>query len=300
MLLRIGTRFSTLSRKQTELVVESLKTVEENLEVEIIPIITKADQILDKTLHQIGGKGLFLKELEYALLENKIDIAVHSLKDVPGKIEDNFIIASVLERGDPRDVLISKEKFLLDNFSDIPKYHSIATSSVRRKLIIQNLRPDIEVKFIRGSVERRLERLICENFDSLILSRVVLDRLDLDAKDLNYYNLAIEEFLPSAGQGTIAIEVLKNNVEIINLCKKINNLSSWYLSLAERSFLKILGANCSDPVAAYAQYKGDKISAKYMIFSKKFNKIIYHTEIGEIFEAESIGESAAQKLLMNL
>ncbi len=300
MLIRIGTRSSTLSRTQTDLVVKAFRLVNENIEIEVKSIFTTADRILNKSLHEIGGKGLFLKELEQALKEDKIDLAVHSLKDVPGILNPEFLIAAVLERADPRDILVIKDKFLFNNILDIPKFHSIGTSSIRRKMLINRLRPDIEVKFIRGNIERRLEQLICSKVDSLILAKAAIDRMDLKNYDgLSYHPISVSEFLPSTGQGTIAIETLSENFEIINLCKKINNLSSWYIALAERSFLEHLGADCSDPVAAYAEYKEGKIYGRYMFFDKKNNILKFHSECGEIDQAASLGRKAAKILLQN-
>ena len=293
MHIRVGTRRSRLALVQTEIFINKIKTIFPNISYEIVPIITTGDNITNKNLYEIGGKALFLKELEEALLKNKIDIAIHSLKDIPGIIPDELQIAAVLEREDPRDVFISTKYKTIE---DLPKNAQVGTSSVRRKVIIQNMRPDLKCVTFRGNVNTRLEKLYNEEVDATILAMAGIKRLgayDLSISHILEHNI----MLPACGQGVIALEIRTNDVYMHNLCNRINHLSTYHLIIAERSFLKAADASCDTPIAAYATYLDDGlIKAQYMLSDVEGENIRYHTAYGSINEASDIGIKAYNKL----
>jgi hydroxymethylbilane synthase len=272
MKIRIGTRNSRLALKQTEMVIEKLKQITPNLEAMIVPIITTGDKITDRNLYDIGGKALFLKEIEECLLEDKIDIAVHSLKDVPGVLDPRFKIISVLERDDPRDLLITNNA---SSLGDLKVGAVIGTSSMRRSIILRALRSDLKTVTFRGNVTTRIDKAKRGDVDATILAIAGLKRLELDYN--NYYIFPVEEMLPAAGQGVIAVQSCSGNDKYIKLCSEINHHPTWLTSLAERSFIEYLDASCDTPVAAYAYFSNQQqIKAKYMLGTSDLSVIEYY------------------------
>lgn len=293
MHIRIGTRKSKLALIQTKIFINNLISIFPKISYEIIPITTTGDTITDKNLYEIGGKALFLKELEEALLQKKIDIAIHSLKDIPGIISDELKIAAVLKREDPRDVFISTK---YKTIKDLPKNAQIGTSSVRRKVIIQNMRPDIKCVTFRGNVNTRLEKLYNEEVDATILAIAGIKRLDAYDNSISYI-LEPNIMLPACGQGVIALEIRTDDAHMHDLCNQINHLLTYNLIAAERSFLKAADASCDTPIAAYATYLDDGyIKAQYMLSDIEGKNIRYHTAYGSINEASDIGIKAYGKL----
>lgn len=293
MKIRIGTRGSKLALIQTNLVISEIRKHYKNADCQIVEIVTSGDKITDKNLYDIGGKALFLKEIEEQLLDKKIDIAVHSLKDVPGILPQGLIIAAVLEREDPRDCFVS---FKSNSILTLPQNAKIGSSSVRRKVIINQIRPDIEIVSFRGNINTRLEKLKSSQVDGTILAVAGLKRAGL-FDDKYCFPIETDFMLPSVGQGIIGIEARQDDQNMLELCKQINHAPTWDLSIAERAFLSYLDASCKTPMAAYARYENDKICANYMLASEDGSKI---SECNKIFSAASAyeqGVNAAIELL---
>lgn len=292
MHIRIGSRKSNLAIIQTNFVINKIKAHFPEAVCEIIPLITSGDKIQDKNLYDIGGKALFLKELEEHLFEKKIDMAVHSLKDVPGVLAEGFVIAAVTEREDPRDVFVSLK---YKSINDIPIGGVIGSSSMRRKIYIQQKRPDIEIVQFRGNIQTRLKKLQDLHVDATILAAAGLHRAGLFDSQICHY-LSPDDMLPAVGQGIIGIEILSNNKLMNEVCAKINHMPTWYLSEAERSFMTYLDASCRTPLASYATYENAGIKAQYMLSDYEGTSILTHTEFGQIEDANQMGITAAKIL----
>jgi hydroxymethylbilane synthase len=292
MKIRIGTRNSKLALYQTNMAVNAINKACPDVKCEIVPILTTGDKITDKNLYDIGGKALFLKEIEQELINGTIDIAVHSLKDVPGLLPSGLKIAAVLERGDPMDVFVSTK---YESIESLPIGAIVGTSSPRRKVMLQKKRPDLKFVLFRGNVPTRLEKIKNAEVDASILACSGLKRLDL--YDSSYCHIIpVTEIIPAAGQGTIAIETREDDKKIEEICKKINHLTSWHASLVERSFLSYLDASCRTPISAYAEITGNDIVANFMISDFEGELMEFTTEYGVIQEAEEIGIRAAKYL----
>lgn len=292
MRIRIGTRKSKLALYQTDLVIRAIGKEFPQAECEIVPIMTSGDKITDKNLYDIGGKALFLKEIEEQLISGDIDIAVHSLKDVPGILPGGLMIAAVLERADPRDVFVS---YNCKSIDELPQSAVIGSSSVRRKVILQKRRPDLQIVQFRGNVPTRLEKIKNGEVDATILASAGLKRLGLF--NLAYCHImSTDEMLPAAGQGTIGIEIRTYDKAMAEICQHINHLRSWYVSQAERAFLTYLDASCRTPLSAYAEITDDKITGKFMMSDFDCSFMEFTSESGDISEAEEIGIRAAKYL----
>ncbi len=292
MKLRIGSRKSKLALIQTEIAIKEIQKKFPEAQCEIIPISTRGDEILDKNLYDIGGKALFLKELEEQLISGSIDIAVHSLKDVPGVIDDRLEIAAILQREDPRDCFISHK---YKSIRDLPTGAIIGTSSVRRKAILLAIRPDLKFIPFRGNVQTRLDKLQNNQADATILALAGLKRLD--AFDAEYcFPLQTNEMLPAAGQGAICLQTTKQNKDLTNLCQQLSHPASLQTCTAERGFLTYLDASCKTPIAAYAKIEDNKIIANYMLANEAADQIIYKTASCNIAEHKTIGLNIAKNL----
>jgi len=270
MKIRIATRKSELAIIQAKYVAKKL-TEFIDLDIELVPLLSEGDQT-QKPLHEIGGKGLFVNKLESALISNEADIAVHSLKDVPAKLDSDFIIAAVFERESPLDILLSKDGSALIN---MPSGSVIGTSSPRRKSQILNLRPDIKIVPVRGNIATRIEKLNRGDFDGLIVAKAALSRLDLKLN--NSYELSLEEMLPAASQGFIGVECLSSNNKIINILNKINNEIEFKLAEAERKFIAALNGTCLSPIAIYCFNKNNKISIMAKVLSQNGEEKLFKT-----------------------
>ena len=257
--LKIGTRSSKLALKQTKLVVkklENLPQIRKKFSFKIIKVKTKGDIDKSKILHS-GYKGFFTKKIDDLLLKKKIDLAVHSAKDIPSKIGNNISIAAFLKREDPRDILLTNKNYTFDT---LPQNLTIGTSSIRRKTQIHNIRPDLKIEYMRGNVETRIRKLKTNKYDAIILALAGLKRLGLNYKNKNVLN--ISKFIPSGGQGAIAVTVRKKDSVINKLIKNINNNKTETEVKTERKFLEKINADCDSPVGAYA-----KIINNYVFFS---------------------------------
>ena len=294
MKLRIGTRSSKLALIQTEMVVKKIKNFFPDLSYEIIPITTTGDRILDKNLYDIGGKALFLKELEEKLISGEIDMAIHSLKDVPGIIAEGLSIMAMLERDDPRDCFVSLK---YNSINNLPEGAIVGTSSVRRKVLLQQQRPDLKIVPFRGNVNTRLKKLQEGKVDAAILACVGLKRAGLF--DPNHcFPIAIDQMLPAVGQGVICVEARENNNQIRHICSLINHKSTMQLMQVERQFLSDLDANCDTPLAAYAEFQDGRIVARYMLSDE--NRVEYYRNSDMVENAHHMGSQAAQILSLSM
>ena len=257
--LKIGTRSSKLALKQTKLVLKKLedfREIKKNFSFKIIKVKTKGDIKKSKILDS-GYKGFFTKKIDDLLLKKKIDLAVHSAKDIPSKIDNNISITAFLKREDPRDILLSKKNYTFDT---LPQNLTIGTSSIRRKNQIRNIRPDLRIKYMRGNVETRVKKLKKNEYDAIILALAGLKRLGLSYKNKNILNSS--KFIPAGGQGAIAVTTRRKDSIINSLIKKINNSKTESEVKIERKFLEKINADCDSPVGAYA-----KIINNYVNFS---------------------------------
>lgn len=291
MLIRIGNRKSKLALAQVNEFTKLLK----NHTYEIIPITTSGDKILDKPLYDIGGKALFLKELEQALLENKIDIAVHSFKDVPARLPQDLIIGGVLKREIPNDALIS---FKAQKISDLPKGSKIGTSSVRRKAQLLELRPDLEIIDCRGNVTSRIKKFKEGDFDAIILAAAGLKRLNMF--DPTYCSIIPEkDILPAVGQGAISLEIRRDDERMREMCDQANHKYSWDLIRAERGFLETINGDCRTIVAALAKdINNNKAQAKFLYSKSDQIKLRTSLQTFDIADGYKIGANVARALMV--
>lgn len=264
MNIKIGTRKSKLALAQTNMVVNEIKKYFPSINIEVVHFTTKGDKVLNKPLINIGGKGVFVTEIEDALLNKEIDLAVHSAKDLPLKLQDNLTISSVLKRGNYRDTLVTvKGKEI-----DFSKETVIGTGSNRRKLAFKNLYPNATFKDIRGNVDTRLKKLYNGEYDGIILAMAGLERLDLlsDSR-FTFTPFDYKDFVPAPCQGIIAIE--SRNNDLTEILSKINHKDTFYSFQTERHILNILNADCGMPLGAYSFVENNKINAVYTSDSKK-------------------------------
>lgn len=251
MHLRIGTRASQLALWQASHVADLLKKHHPDIKIEIIPIKTKGDMIINQLLNEIGGKGLFLKEIEESLLREEIDLAVHSMKDVPYEITKGLTIPVILKREDPRDVLISQKGH---TFKTLPSGSTVGTSSLRRIYQLKTMRSDLSYQAIRGNIDTRLKKLKQNEFDALVLAAAGLKRLGLE-KEITEYLPTI----PSVGQGSLGIEIRKKDKTIGKLIEPLNDKVTFECVSVERAFSRQLQGDCQTPLACHAFYEGKKI-----------------------------------------
>ncbi|MBD7962502.1 hydroxymethylbilane synthase [Fictibacillus norfolkensis] len=244
----VGSRRSKLAITQTNWVIEQLKKSGMPFEFEVKEIVTKGDIILDVTLSKVGGKGLFVKEIEQAMLDKEIDIAVHSMKDMPSELPEGLEIGCTPKRVDPRDALIS-EKY--SSLRELPAGAVVGTSSLRRAAQVLNRRPDLTIKSIRGNIDTRLNKLKSGEFDAIILAAAGLERMGWSTDVVTEY-LDIDLCLPAVGQGSLAIECRSEDLEVKELLATLNDAYTFDTVLAERSFLNTLEGGCQVPIAAFA------------------------------------------------
>jgi hydroxymethylbilane synthase len=289
-IVRVGTRKSELAITQTNWVIDRIKERFPELCFELVGITTKGDMILDRSLDKIGGKGLFINELESALLNNTIDIAVHSMKDMPAELPDKLMIGAIPEREDPRDVLVSLGGRTL---KDLNEGAIVGTGSVRREVQILELRQDLRIKPIRGNVHTRLNKLIEKQFDAIVLAMAGLKRLGLEEKAIEPFSY--DELVPAVGQGALGIEVRKGD-ELLNIIKAINDIDTELCVNAERAFLKRLNGSCSTPLGAYAHICGDDMKIYGMLAENDKTKVRKAIVDGKKEDFEELGIRLADML----
>ena len=253
-------------------------------EVIIREIVTKGDQVQDKRLSDVGGKGLFSKAIEVELLDNKIDIAVHALKDMPSEETEGLLTNCFLERNDPREILISKDN---KHLKDLAPNSIIGTSSYRREFQIKKIRKDLECKLIRGNVDTRIRKLNENLYDAIILSYAGIDSLGLNQNISQAFSTS--EIIPCAGQGVIALQCRTNDEELIELLKKVNHQSTHNSIKAERNVLKILEGDCETAVGVFASINGDKINLEAELFSLDGSKRFHLKSFESVDKAEELG-----------
>ena len=290
--LRLGTRSSRLALAQVAEIHILLADYFPKLKIEIVPIQTSGDKILNKKLADIGGKGLFVKELEEALLNKTIDIAVHSAKDVPPFIDKKTKIGAYSKRINPNDCFISKK---FPNLDKLPKNSKIGTSSPRRQAFLSRLRPDLKFINLRGNVDTRLRKLTDDEIDATIMAVAGLVRLSKE-NSINHI-FTTQEMIPSVGQGALALQIRNEDHSIDNICKKINDENSEIAISCERSFLQELGASCHTPVGVYAEILDGKINLKTAIIDFNGSDIFEFNISGKanIKTALEIGKKAGEE-----
>ena len=294
--INIGTRGSKLALAQANEVKSRLvqaipELAEDN--IEIVPIITTGDRVQDKNLAEIGGKGLFTKEIEESLQAGIIDIAVHSMKDMPDTLPDGFIIDSILEREDPRDAFISDKA---ESFEELPEGSVVGTSSVRRQSQILRIRPDLKIVQFRGNVNTRLDKLVRGDVDAIFLANAGLKRLGLEDRITSVVDTDI--MLPAVAQGAIGIERLKGNDVIAEIVSRINHQESLIRVSAERSFLQTLGGTCATPIAGLAEIKyNGELYFRGRVVSPDGTKSYDVERTGNSNDAKMIGVDAGKEIL---
>lgn len=289
--LIIATRESPLALEQAHIVSALLKQHHPDLTIKLLGITTEADKRLEVTLTDIGGKGLFVKELEEALFDGRADIAVHSMKDVPMALPKGLILPVVLKREDARDAFISNRFNSLD---DLPNGAVLGTSSLRRQTQMQALRPDLEMKNLRGNIQTRLKRLDEGQFDAIILASAGLRRMGLERR-INSY-LPIETCLPAAGQGALGIECREGDEAILQLIYPLIDKTTFDCVSAERALCTQIGGGCKVPVAAYAEMLNDKLHLQGLVSGRNGSNIIRVKQDGKRDQAERLGKSAGEAL----
>ena len=252
MKIRIATRESRLAIWQAEYVQGCLQQLGHS--VQLIPMTTRGDQILDRTLSKVGGKGLFVKELELALQEDRADIAVHSLKDVPMQLAPEFELACVMEREDPRDALVSP---LYTSLVQLPQGSLVGTSSLRRTVLLQATRPDLRIEPLRGNLDTRLRKLDEGQYAAIVLAAAGLKRLGLTSRIAQTFEP--EQMLPAAGQGALGIEALSSRSDLRQALATLGHLPTWLAVSAEREVSRSMGGSCSMPLAAHAVWHGEAL-----------------------------------------
>ena len=290
--LRIATRQSLLALWQAEFVKARLEELHADLNVELVTMVTRGDKILDTPLAKIGGKGLFVKELEVSMLEGRADIAVHSMKDVPMEFPEGLGLSVICERETPTDAFVSNR---YNHFDDLPQGAVVGTSSLRREVQLRERRPDLEIKTLRGNVQTRLSKLDAGEYDAIILASAGLIRLEL--KDRIKHQIDSTESLPAGGQGAVGIECRMDDIETQALLAPLNHDETASRVIAERAMNKRLEGGCQVPIGCYAELEGDQIWLRGLV-GRPDGTLVLRDEIrGNKESAEALGIELAEKLL---
>ncbi|HUU41178.1 MAG TPA: hydroxymethylbilane synthase [Desulfatiglandales bacterium] len=292
MLLRIGTRASKLALTQTKWVIARIFAHNPDIRIELVKIKTSGDKITNMPLSAIGGKGLFVKEIEEALIRKDIDIAVHSLKDVPAELPDSLIIGIIPEREDPRDVMIAKDNTFFD---DLPRNSCIGTSSLRRAAQLLHYRPDLKILPIRGNLDTRIKKLHLDDIQAIIVAAAGLKRMGFD--DIITQSFSYEFMLPAIGQGALGLELRKDDQKTGDILAFLDHYATRVAVKAERSFLMELKAGCHLPVAGFAKFENDSLCLYGLVADLDGKTIIRDTVVGRPENARDLGSTLAQKLL---
>lgn len=295
----VGTRRSNLALTQTEWVINELKKKTNDYTFEVKKIVTTGDRIQSVTLSKVGGKGLFVKEIEKAMYDHEIDLAVHSMKDIPSEMPEGLTIGCIPEREDHRDAYIAKDHVKLD---DLPEGAIIGTSSLRRGAQLLAYRPDLEIKWIRGNIETRLRKLEEEDYNAILLAAAGLKRVGWDPSIVTEF-LESDVCLPAIGQGALALECREDDTELLELIQQINDEYTEKTVKAERKLLNMLEGSCQVPIAGYATLEDDEIEIRGLVASSDGKTVIQSTrrakdpiEAGRLV-AEDLIEQGAEKLV---
>jgi hydroxymethylbilane synthase len=290
--LRIATRRSPLALWQANFVADTLRRLHPDLQVEVLPMVTKGDQWLDSPLSRIGGKGLFVKELEHALLANEADIAVHSMKDVPAEFPPGLGLGAILEREDPRDALIG-----VDSLAALPQNACVGTASQRRQLQVLAQRPDARIRLLRGNINTRLKKLADGQYDAILLAAAGLKRMGF--QDRISHILEPEDMLPSIGQGALGIECRLDDEASLARVRPLIHLSTQLRVSAERAMGKCMGGSCQLPIAGYAEIQDGQIWLRGLLGTSDGQRILRDDIRGPAEQAESLGRRLGERMLAN-
>lgn len=289
--IRVGSRGSRLALAQADIIIGCLKERFPEIDFEIVEIKTTGDKLQEVSLDKIGGKGAFVKEIEEALLCDDIDIAVHSLKDVPPIIHQELMLAVYYKRENPADVLVSSSGAILE---ELPEGAVVGTSSLRRLYQIRERRDDLKLEPVRGNINTRLRKLEEGQYDALVLAAAGLIRLELQDRITEW--LPCDSFIPSPGQGILSVEVRRDRGEIIDILKHCDDKDARIAALSERAFLRTLNGNCKIPVGAYCRVRGDSIMLYGMLGNQDNGKVYKEMLEGRTSDAESLGVELAQRI----
>jgi hydroxymethylbilane synthase len=291
----IGSRGSELALWQTRWVQQRLKKLHPSITVELQVIKTQGDKILDAPLSKIGDKGLFTKELERALLDHRIDVAVHSLKDVPTQVGDGLTIAAICEREDVSDVFVAHPKTKYAGLADVPLHGIIATGSLRRRCQLLRMRPDLTIAEIRGNLGTRVEKLKASRWDGMLLAKAGITRLG--RSELITEVLSPEDFLPAVGQGALAIESRENDDSLLPLLRPLDHMLTRQSTLGERALLRRLEGGCQIPIGAYGRIEKGTFHLDAIIGSLDGKRSVRSSIQGSPDNSETLGVTLAEKLL---
>jgi hydroxymethylbilane synthase len=291
--LVIGTRASALALWQTRYVVDQLRIRNPHLDVETKTIKTYGDLVRDRALSQMGGKGLFVKEIENALLADEIDLAVHSLKDMPTELPQGLVLGAVLERADPRDALVVREG--TDSLTNLPPGARVGTSSLRRRAQVLAARPDVQVLDLRGNVDTRLRKLRAGEYDAVVLA--IAGLLRLGHADAISQVLPLDLMLPAVGQGALCVEIRADDEATQTLVGPLDDLSTRRATQAERAFLRRLEGGCQVPIGAYAQVRSGQLYLRGLVSSLDGTRLLRDEIHGPETEAIRLGTELAERVV---
>ncbi|RHB50529.1 hydroxymethylbilane synthase [Exiguobacterium sp. AM39-5BH] len=287
----VGSRRSQLAMTQTKWVIEQLKQAGAQNEFEIKEIVTKGDQIVDVQLSKVGGKGLFVKEIQQQMLAGDIDFAVHSMKDVPAELPEELYISCMPKRVDARDVLICENGY---TFETLPEGAVIGTSSLRRGAQMLAARPDFDIQWIRGNIDTRLKKLETEHFNAILLAKAGLERMGWTDR-VDFEALDVDMMVPAVGQGVLAIESRKDDAEVTAILRLLHDDVTAKAATAERTFLKAIEGSCHVPVGGYATVDGDDVTLTGLIASVDGKEVLRVTKTSS--DAVALGKDVADDLL---
>ena len=291
MKIKIGTRKSKLALWQANFVKEFLEK-EHGVEVELVKITTKGDKILDSPLAKIGGKGLFVKEIEEALLRGDIDLAVHSLKDVPMVIPEGLKLGAITKRENTYDVLLSRHGKTL---SQLPEGAKVGTSSLRRQVQLKRVRRDLRIEILRGNVDTRVRKLKEGLYDAVILAYAGVKRMGYEEEITE----VLKDFIPAVGQGSLAIEIREEDKTTEELIRGLNDEESYLRAVCERAFLRELEGGCQVPIGAFATVKGESVNIRGFLSDLEGERFIEGNESGSVEQDEEVGKKLADYILGN-
>ncbi|MCY9812212.1 hydroxymethylbilane synthase [Aeromonas caviae] len=290
--LKIATRKSPLALWQANFVKDRLEVLHPDLQVELVPMSTQGDKILDTPLAKVGGKGLFVKELETAMLEGRADIAVHSMKDVPVEFPDGLGLHTICEREDPRDAFVSNH---FNQIDELPQGAVVGTSSLRRQCQLRAARPDLVIRDLRGNVNTRLAKLDAGEYDAIILAAAGLKRLEMAHRIAAF--IEPEQSLPANGQGAVGIECRLDDHELHALLAPLEHPETRIRVLTERAMNRALQGGCQVPIGAYALVQGEEVWLRGLVGSPDGARVIRDEIRGPLAEGEALGHTLAQRLL---
>ncbi len=288
----VGTRGSKLALWQAEYVERMLTAANPNVHIERKIIKTEGDRDQKTSLTRIGGQGVFTKTIEEALLNGSIDIAVHSLKDLPSQMADGLALAAVPERAEVEDVLVTKDG---SAFANLPEGATVATGSIRRRSQLLSLRPDIAITDLRGNIDTRLKKLYNENLDAIVMAKAALVRLGLT--NVLYYTFSLDEMIPAVGQAAIGIQIRKDDKRIAHFVEILNDAQTLHAVTAERAFLRELDSGCQFPVGAYGSIRQNRLHLKGFVGSEDGRTILTDEMEADTADAEAMGRELAGRFI---